>query len=331
MGIKKDASSLPTGKKNTNPGNFANRPAGEVRAAASRGGRNSHTGGFAAMTTARRKEIASQGGKASSGKFQKGCPAARAAGIKGALARKAKAAAARAARSAAEAAGACGAALSAASGVCALGAAGAVLSGSVAAAGTAATFAPASAGSVFVVVPTADFGAAVAGNTAPAPDEGEREGKGRGPRRRYATAASGLLILTFNIPPSYLISIGTVIQAITVGLAITIPLTGDSISAKQYGFEVIRGVGFGLTLSTVLTLGQLLVSKDDAGVDMTALTQIRVLGGTIALAICPAVLSNHLRASPAGVITPAELKQIAESLSVIDDLGPRAIGGSPSC
>lgn len=45
------------------------------------------------------------------------------------------------------------------------------------------------------------------------------------------------------------------------------------------------GVGFGLTLSTVLTLGQLIVSKENAGIVMGALTQIRVLGGTIALAI----------------------------------------------
>ncbi|KAB5578102.1 drug resistance transporter EmrB/QacA subfamily [Coniochaeta sp. 2T2.1] len=137
-----------------------------------------------------------------------------------------------------------------------------------------------------------------------------------------ATVASGVLTSTFNVPPSYLILIGAVIQAIAVGLAITIPLTGYGISAAQYGFESMMGVGFGLTLSTALTLGQLLVSKEDAGVVMGALTQIRVLGGTVALAICSAILSNHLRDTLNGVLTPTEFHEITESLGVIDRLGP---------
>ncbi|RYP27387.1 hypothetical protein DL767_007706 [Monosporascus sp. MG133] len=136
-----------------------------------------------------------------------------------------------------------------------------------------------------------------------------------------ATAASGVLTSTFNVPPTYLIIAGAVIQFIGVGLAIKIPLTGDDISAQQYGFEAVMGVGFGLTLSTVLTLGQLIVSKENAGVVMGALTQIRVLGGTIALAICSAILSNHLKKSLAGVITAEELEDISETLASISSLG----------
>ncbi|KAJ0285904.1 hypothetical protein Brms1b_008524 [Colletotrichum noveboracense] len=101
----------------------------------------------------------------------------------------------------------------------------------------------------------------------------------------FATAISGVLTSNYNVPPAYLILIGSVIQLIGVGLSISIPLTGDHIYASQYGFEAVMGVGFGLTLSTVLTLGQLIVSKENAGIVMGALTQIRVLGGTIALAI----------------------------------------------
>lgn len=85
------------------------------------------------------------------------------------------------------------------------------------------------------------------------------------------------------------------------------------------------GVGFGLTLSTVLTLGQLLVRKEDAGVIMGALTQVRVLGGTVALAICSAVLSNHLRHNLVEVITLAEFQEIAESLGAINKLGPERV------
>lgn len=140
-----------------------------------------------------------------------------------------------------------------------------------------------------------------------------------------ATAASGVLTSNFNVPPSYLILVGCVIQVIGVGLAISIPLTRDSVSARQYGYDAIMGVGFGLTLSTVLTLGQLLVRKEDAGVVMGALTQVRVLGRTVALAICSAVLSNHVRHNLVEVITLAEFQETAESLGAINKLGPERV------
>ncbi|KAL8851661.1 MAG: hypothetical protein Q9221_003392 [Calogaya cf. arnoldii] len=67
---------------NTNPGNFANRPKEEVKAAAQKGGANS-AGGFASMDSDKQKAIASEGGKASSGSFEKGSEAAVEAGRKG--------------------------------------------------------------------------------------------------------------------------------------------------------------------------------------------------------------------------------------------------------
>jgi general stress protein YciG len=86
---------------NDNPGNFANRPKEEVKAAAQKGGQNSHSGGFASMDADKRKyafflllkmtivdmitehEIASMGGKASSGSFEPGSEKAKEAGRKG--------------------------------------------------------------------------------------------------------------------------------------------------------------------------------------------------------------------------------------------------------
>jgi EAL domain-containing protein (putative c-di-GMP-specific phosphodiesterase class I) len=58
---------------------------------------------------------------------------------------------------------------------------------------------------------------------------------------------------------------------------------------------------------------------------MGALTQVRVLGGTVALAICSAILSNHVRDSLAGVLTPAEFQEIAEALGAINKLGPERL------
>ncbi|KAJ5108350.1 Conidiation-specific protein (Con-10) [Penicillium angulare] len=95
---------------NPNPGNFANRPHGEVEEIARKGGQtsHSHSGGFASMEPMKQvseaqpifivcfdidsmlraqREIASQGGRRSSGSFKPGDPRAKEAGHKGGKAR----------------------------------------------------------------------------------------------------------------------------------------------------------------------------------------------------------------------------------------------------
>ncbi|KAL9099463.1 MAG: hypothetical protein Q9163_005041 [Psora crenata] len=72
---------------NTNPGNFANRPTEEVKAAGSAGGKSHNEDkGFGSMEPEKQKSIASQGGHASSGSFEPGSERAREAGRKGGLA-----------------------------------------------------------------------------------------------------------------------------------------------------------------------------------------------------------------------------------------------------
>lgn len=117
----------------------------------------------------------------------------------------------------------------------------------------------------------------------------------------FATAVSGVLTSSFKVPPVYLIIVGAVLQVIGVGLTISLPTTGGPFPKQQYTFEVIMGLGFGLILATVLTLAQLVCNEKDIGMVffqfnvimlnpppglvMGALTQVRVLGGTVSLAI----------------------------------------------
>lgn len=75
----------------------------------------------------------------------------------------------------------------------------------------------------------------------------------------------GVLTSTFNVPPAYLIVLGTMIQVIGVGLTISVPFHPSGIPAQQYGYEAVMGVGFGLSLSTVLTLADLVASKKEVG------------------------------------------------------------------
>ncbi|PGH09842.1 hypothetical protein GX51_00529 [Blastomyces parvus] len=137
-----------------------------------------------------------------------------------------------------------------------------------------------------------------------------------------ATAASGILTSNFKIPPFYLILLGSVLQVIGVGLTCALPTRSFDVSPQQYGYEALMGLGFGLSLTTILTLAPLVIKDPDLGVTMGALTQVRVLGGTISLAICSTILNNDLRPKLASVISPSQLRAISDSLSSIDNLTP---------
>ena len=57
---------------------------------------------------------------------------------------------------------------------------------------------------------------------------------------------------------------------------------------------------------------------------MGAITQIRVLGGTIGLAVCTAVLNEHVRHSLSLVLPPQQISGILQSVSSISDLDATA-------
>jgi len=81
----------------------------------------------------------------------------------------------------------------------------------------------------------------------------------------FAAAASGLLTSNFKIPPFYLILVGSLLQFVGLGLTCSLPTGSFSISPQRYGYEVIMGLGFGLSLSTLLTLAPLLVEESELG------------------------------------------------------------------
>ncbi|KAF4469185.1 MFS-type transporter [Fusarium albosuccineum] len=135
-----------------------------------------------------------------------------------------------------------------------------------------------------------------------------------------ATALSGFLTGNAKVPPFYLIVGGAVFQVLGVGLMCSLPTESTSLPKTQYGYEVLMGIGFGLGLTTILTLARVVVSEANLAVMMGALTQIRVLGGTVSLAICATILNNHLTPKLDGVVSPEEAAAIYESISAIHDL-----------
>lgn len=124
-----------------------------------------------------------------------------------------------------------------------------------------------------------------------------------------ATALAGQLVSRLNVPPFYLMLAGASLQVLGVGLASSAGVGDDR---NMYGYEIIMGFAFGMSLITLLIYVPLAVDRADMGeistpfpshclgavrraaaslttqiaaVAMGSVTQIRVLGGTIGLAI----------------------------------------------
>ncbi|KAF5671689.1 major facilitator superfamily transporter [Fusarium heterosporum] len=135
-----------------------------------------------------------------------------------------------------------------------------------------------------------------------------------------ATAANGLLVSKLGVPPLYTLSFGGCLQTIGVGMFSSLR-SSTTITTAQYGYEAIMGLGFGFSLSAILIMVPLVVTEKDLAVTMGAVTQVRVLGGTIGLAICSALLINHINTEASEYLTREQVEQIL--------LSPKSIGSLP--
>lgn len=77
-----------------------------------------------------------------------------------------------------------------------------------------------------------------------------------------ATALSGLLASKLNVPPFYLMFAGASLQVLGVGLASSAGVGDDR---PMYGYEVVMGFGFGMSLITLLIYVPLAVDRSDMG------------------------------------------------------------------
>ncbi|EJT71357.1 hypothetical protein GGTG_10616 [Gaeumannomyces tritici R3-111a-1] len=131
------------------------------------------------------------------------------------------------------------------------------------------------------------------------------------------TLISSQLVAKAKIPPSYVLFAGVALQVLGVGLASTV---GPDDMPHLYGYEVLMGVSFGVTPAMLVVLVPYTVERDDLAVCMGAVTQVRVLGGTIGLAICSTVLNNYLKVHLLSVLDQTQLRGISHSIAAIDQL-----------
>lgn len=77
-----------------------------------------------------------------------------------------------------------------------------------------------------------------------------------------ATAVAGQLVSRFNVAPYYLMVTGASLQVLGLGLASSAGVGDDK---PMYGYEVIMGFSFGMSLITLLIYVPLVVERSDMG------------------------------------------------------------------
>ncbi|CAF9909471.1 hypothetical protein IMSHALPRED_008372 [Imshaugia aleurites] len=111
------------------------------------------------------------------------------------------------------------------------------------------------------------------------------------------------------------------LQVLGLGLMSSLPST-EAVSKDQYGFQAILGMGFGLGLSSLIIVTRVEVDDDDLAVAMGAITQVRVLGGVIGLAIAQAILTRSLDSKLGSFLSSQQITALLDSTGSISDFSP---------
>lgn len=80
-----------------------------------------------------------------------------------------------------------------------------------------------------------------------------------------ASALSGLMVARLRVPPLFVLLFGAALQCIGVGLFSSIGHSNLQVPAAQYGYQVLMGLGFGFSLSTILMMATIVVAEKDLG------------------------------------------------------------------
>ncbi|TGO66605.1 hypothetical protein BELL_0946g00010 [Botrytis elliptica] len=126
-----------------------------------------------------------------------------------------------------------------------------------------------------------------------------------------------------KVPPIFLIMIGSGLQI--VGFALLSTLTVSEVTpVSQYGFQVIAGFGVGINLSTLLLITPYSISEPaDKAVAVSSITQFRILGGVLGIAIATAAYKSNILSNLDKILTKEQRSLILESTSMIKTFDPK--------
>ncbi|KAL6715374.1 hypothetical protein ACLMJK_007640 [Lecanora helva] len=93
--------------------------------------------------------------------------------------------------------------------------------------------------------------------------------------------------------------------------------TSFNISAANYGYQVIFGLGIGMTFSTVIILVSLEAEFKDYSIALGIVNQARILGGVIGLAVSTIIFNIHVGQDLSSILEPQQIQALRQSLNVL--------------
>ncbi|TGO56767.1 hypothetical protein BCON_0073g00010 [Botryotinia convoluta] len=126
-----------------------------------------------------------------------------------------------------------------------------------------------------------------------------------------------------KVPPIFLIMIGSSLQI--VGFTLLSTLTISRVTpVSQYRFQVIASFGVGINLSTLLLITPYSISEPaDKVVAVSSITQFRILGGVLGIAIATAAYKSNIISDLDRILTKEQRSLILESTSIIKTFDPK--------
>lgn len=117
-----------------------------------------------------------------------------------------------------------------------------------------------------------------------------------------------------------------------------LPDSATNVASAQYGYQVLLGLGIGLTLSTILIAAPIVIEDKDTGmfnrlpsrhplwlillaVFIGALAQMRLIGGSIGIAVCTNILNNKVR-SASTILSQQQVRDLLQNTQTLRSLPP---------
>ncbi|KAL8949772.1 MAG: hypothetical protein Q9222_004151 [Ikaeria aurantiellina] len=136
-----------------------------------------------------------------------------------------------------------------------------------------------------------------------------------------ATIVTSILTEKKKVPPLYTLLTAGCLQIIGVGLMTSLSTTQHSFPAAEYGFQIIMGFGFGLSISTlIMTVPIVAADHADQAVTMGAVAQARTLGGSFGISICTNLLNDHLKNGLRGQLSSQQISDLLASAKTITNV-----------
>jgi hypothetical protein len=110
-------------------------------------------------------------------------------------------------------------------------------------------------------------------------------------------------------------------QLLGTGLMSTLRSMTIEIKA-QYGFQVLLGLGIGLSLGSVTIMGSVQSAQADLAVAQGIIAQARVLGGSIGIALCSIIFNTRVSHDLSSKMDPDDLDALHHNPTISPWLSP---------